>query len=106
MYERSRAFDPSLSLATVYNNVHRLLELGILREVNPVHGGMRIEMNAAPHYHLICTRCHSVRDIDATELGTVRLKKRKDFTVQRVSVDVLGLCANCKTQSSLRRHTL
>jgi Fur family peroxide stress response transcriptional regulator len=101
LYATVRAKDASLSLATVYNNVRKFLDCGLLREVSPVHGGMRIEANDTPHHHVICTVCQSVSDLEAPPLESIGLEHElRKFTVHRINVDILGVCADCKTNSS------
>lgn len=89
---------PSVSLATVYKNIHLFIESGVFSEVSLHHGSLRVETNARPHYHLVCTSCKSITDIDAEELGiastTGRLKG--GFLAQRYAIDVLGLCPKCQ----------
>jgi Fe2+ or Zn2+ uptake regulation protein len=98
VYERVKAKVPSVSLATVYKNIHLFIESGVFREVSLHHGSLRVETNAKPHHHLVCTACKSITDIDAEELGIASKarKLRGGFLVQRYAVDVLGLCANCQ----------
>jgi Fur family peroxide stress response transcriptional regulator len=88
---------PSISLATVYKTLHTFVEHGILRELSPHHGTLRVDWNTHAHHHLICTRCKKVMDIDDDELGPVKVKRKlpKGFKVERVAVEVQGLCAQC-----------
>jgi Fe2+ or Zn2+ uptake regulation protein len=100
LYAAACAKDTSISLATVYNNVRKFLDSGLIRELSPVHGGLRIEANATPHHHLICTACQAVRDLEESDLEPLRLRRQsrakiKNFTVTRFNVDVLGVCAEC-----------
>lgn len=89
---------PSISLATVYKNIHLFVQSGVLRELSMHHGTLRVEMNSDPHYHLVCSVCKQVMDCQPEELGlpvhTPRL--HNGFTVERLSVDVIGLCADCQ----------
>jgi Fe2+ or Zn2+ uptake regulation protein len=98
VYERVRTKIPSVSLATVYKNIHLFIESGVFTEVSLHHGSLRVETNARPHHHLVCTDCKSITDIDAEELGfaTKARKLRGGFLAQRYAVDVLGLCADCQ----------
>src|SRR6201987_254564 len=98
IYERVKARIPSVSLATVYKNIHVFIESSVFSEVSLHHGSLRVETNAKPHYHLVCTSCKSITDIDAAELGfaSKERKLRGGFLAQRYSVDVLGLCVNCQ----------
>lgn len=98
VYERAKKKIPSVSLATVYKNIHLFIESGVFREVSLHHGSLRVETNAKPHHHLICTSCRSITDIDAADLGfTAKSRKlRGGFLAERYAVDVLGLCADCQ----------
>jgi Fur family transcriptional regulator, peroxide stress response regulator len=98
VYERVKAKIPSVSLATVYKNIHLFIESGVFHEVSLHHGSLRVETNGKPHHHLVCTACKSITDIDAEELGfaSKARKLRGGFLAQRYAVDVLGLCANCQ----------
>lgn len=98
VYEQVKAKLPCVSLATVYKNIHLFIESGVFRAVSLHHGSLRVETNARPHHHLVCTACKSITDIDAAELGFAS-KARKlhgGFLAQRYAVDVLGLCADCQ----------
>lgn len=98
VYARVREKIPSVSLATVYKNIHLLIESGVFHEVSLHHGSLRVETNARPHYHLVCTSCKSITDIDAEELGIAPKahKLKGGFLAQRYAVDVLGLCPKCQ----------
>jgi Fe2+ or Zn2+ uptake regulation protein len=98
VYERVKAKIPSVSLATVYKNIHLLIASGVFSEVSMHHGSLRVETNAKPHHHLVCTSCKSITDIDAAELGFASKARRLrgGFLAQRYAVDVLGMCANCQ----------
>lgn len=98
VYARVKAKIPSVSLATVYKNIHLFIESRVFSKVSLHHGSLRVETNAKPHHHLVCTSCKSITDIDASELGLVSRAKRLrgGFLAQRYAVDVLGLCADCQ----------
>jgi Fur family peroxide stress response transcriptional regulator len=93
---------PAISLATVYKNINIFLASGILREVSPHHGSLRIETNSDPHHHLVCSHCRSIQDISESELpdfnGCTQTKRvlPGGFLAQRFAIDVLGLCSACQ----------
>jgi Fur family transcriptional regulator, peroxide stress response regulator len=98
VYLRVKRKIPSISLATVYKNIHAFLESGIFHEVSLHHGSLRVETNPKPHHHLVCTVCKSITDIDEEALG-LRCKTEKlwgGFQVERYAVDVLGRCPECQ----------
>jgi Fur family transcriptional regulator, peroxide stress response regulator len=49
---------------------------------------------------VVCFRCKTVTDLDETELEPVRLKHKlpRGFQLQRIAVDVLGVCENCSAK--------
>lgn len=98
VYARVKRRIPSISLATVYKNLHLFIESGVFREVSLHHGTLRVETNHKPHHHLVCTSCKSITDIDAEALGlaTQYGKLPGGFLAQRFAVDVLGVCVDCQ----------
>jgi Fur family peroxide stress response transcriptional regulator len=106
VYVKVRELVPAISLATVYKNIHTFLAGGILREVSPHHGSLRVEMNDHPHHHLVCTQCRTIQDISESDLAAFagsRLAPQTlpgGFLAQRLAVDVLGLCARCRQQAA------
>jgi Fur family transcriptional regulator, peroxide stress response regulator len=101
VYARVRKRIPSISLATVYKNIHLFIESGVFREVSLHHGSLRVEVNDQPHHHLVCVVCRSISDIDEKELGLLQRPKRLSggFLVERYAVDVLGRCPSCQQKS-------
>ena len=105
VYLRVRRRIPSISLATVYKNIHLFIESGILREVSLHHGSLRVEMNAHAHHHLICVVCKSITDIDEAALPLAAKPKRLPggFRAERYAVDVLGRCQACQKEESAQK---
>ena len=113
IYDAVRKKIPSISLATVYKNVRTFLESGMLREVSMHHGSIRVEPNECEHYHLVCTRCRGITDLDPATVHVQALTRKRElqgFQIARISVDVLGICSACaakesKLATSARRRT-
>src|SRR5579875_3691799 len=101
VYARVKRRIPSISLATVYKNIHLFIDSGIFQQVSLHHGSMRVETNHSAHHHLVCTRCKSIADVDAEVLGlqSVATPLPGGFLPQRLSVDVLGLCPKCQAEA-------
>jgi Fur family transcriptional regulator, peroxide stress response regulator len=98
IYDAVRKKIPSISLATVYKNVRTFLDSGMLREVSMHHGSIRVEPNESEHYHLVCTRCRRITDLDPASVRVRPLTKKrslKGFYITRISIDVLGVCSSC-----------
>jgi Fur family transcriptional regulator, peroxide stress response regulator len=103
VYARVQERIPSISLATVYKNIHLFIASGLFREVSMHHGSLRVEMNDRPHHHMVCTKCKAIFDLDENELGGMPQPHRmpNGFVAQRYAVDVLGLCAACQEPEAL-----
>src|SRR5689334_20745091 len=52
VYEQVRREMPTISLGTVYKNIHTFMEAGLLREVNILHESLRVDANLDDHHHL------------------------------------------------------
>jgi Fe2+ or Zn2+ uptake regulation protein len=92
---------PSISLATVYKNLHLFIASGIFREVSLHHGSLRVELNDRPHHHLVCTICRSIFDVEEEDLGAVSAQPGMlpgGFLAERFAVDVLGRCVTCQSK--------
>lgn len=100
IYERVEAQILSISLGTAYKNIKTFLETGLLREVSPMHGSLRVDANTMEHQHLIGTRCRSASDLGADDLEPLRPRRLlpEGFVLQRCAVEVYGLCASCAAQ--------
>lgn len=98
VYARVKRRIPSISLATIYKNLHLFIDSGIFQQVSLHHGSMRVETNQAPHHHLVCMHCKTILDIDPALLGLLETPRQLPggFRVERLSVDVLGICASCQ----------
>jgi len=105
IYDRVKPDLPSISLATVYKNLKTFVQAGVLRDVSHHHGPWRVDANRAPHHHLICTRCHSISDLDLDLLEPVKLQGRlpSGFRLEKFNVEVQGVCKACATKQS-RKH--
>jgi len=54
---------PDISLATVYRNLSRFKDQGIIQSLGTVHGIERFDANTEPHVHFVCNCCTAVMDL-------------------------------------------
>ena len=92
---------PSISLATVYKNIHLFVQSGVFRELSIHHGTLRVEMNKHPHHHMVCSICKKVTDLPEADEMQLGLQEPPDilpggFMVERISMDVIGVCPDCQ----------
>jgi Fur family peroxide stress response transcriptional regulator len=100
IYAAVRKRVPSISLATVYNNLRLFVEHGLLREVTPHASTLRVDGNLEPHHHLVCSRCKSVQDIEGEFVDFKRLSRQlpDGFDLTQPLVEVFGLCRRCSNK--------
>jgi Fur family transcriptional regulator, peroxide stress response regulator len=106
IYAAVRKRIPSISLATVYNNLRLFVEHGMLREVTPHASTLRVDGNTKPHHHLVCSRCKEVQDIDGDLIDLKQLSRKlpKGFDLTQPVVEVFGLCRRCRTKHDLKTN--
>lgn len=97
IYEKVRRQIPSISLGTVYKNIHTFLEAGMLQEVSLHHGSLRVDANTQPHHHLVCKVCRSIIDLDEHDVEPARVRKQlpHGFRIERQNVEIIGICESC-----------
>ncbi len=93
---------PSMSLATIYKNLHTLKEFGIIKELNIDNSKNKYEIAAQrKHHHLVCKVCGEVTDVflDINAIGE-QLKNIEGFDVDYCEVYCYGTCSKCKEKSA------
>lgn len=98
LYAQLRNDFPSLSLATIYSTLNTLSNLGFVYELgNAGDGQKHYDPDTAPHANLICTRCHQIRDLDDSALGSVsqRVAKHSGYQILGARLVYYGVCPAC-----------
>lgn len=94
IYEKLRETYPRVVLATVYNNVNKMWEAGLIHKVS-VEGIPDRYDRVQRHDHLVCRRCGAVMDITFRDLSeTLREKLGEDFLFY--DLKVYYLCPACR----------
>ncbi len=101
IYASVRKRIPSISLATVYNNLRLFVERGLLREVSPHASTLLVDGNLKHHHHLVCSRCKSVQDIEENFIDFKRLSPHvpDGFDLTQPVVEVFGLRRRCSAKT-------
>jgi Fur family peroxide stress response transcriptional regulator len=99
IFVQVRAEFPMTSLATVYNTLGLLKEMGAVMEIGPGRSGMRYDgLRPEPHPHLICTQCHIILDADLPQLQQLGeiVSQATGFRITSHRFDFFGLCPTCQ----------
>src|SRR5690625_5462584 len=62
---------PNMSVATVYNNLRILREIGLVRELTYGDDSSRFDSNMQDHYHIICESCGKIVDFHYPTLDEI-----------------------------------
>jgi len=89
---------PTMSLATVYTTLAALNKRGKLRMLTIDPEKRRYDPDIADHSHMICISCKRIIDLDGDAHYALPEALVKDFSVLTCSIELTGLCPNCKQQ--------
>ena len=89
---------PSMSVATVYNNLKMFIEAGMVRELTYGDNSSRFDANVSDHHHIICEKCGKIEDFSYPSLKDVEVQAEKctGFEVKGLRMELYGLCKSCK----------
>jgi Fur family transcriptional regulator, ferric uptake regulator len=101
--------EPGLALSSVYRNIHVLEAAGVVARLPGPGGDYRVELAeplASHHHHLVCRVCGRLEDCILEPLAEESLDRaaraaarQHDFTVDQHRIDLIGLCARCRSVS-------
>lgn len=88
---------PDISLATVYNTLNNMVELGVISEATVDDGPKRFDANVThDHHHLVCVECATVADVDLSAPPVIPADQHHGFEVSGVDVIFRGRCPDCR----------
>jgi Fur family transcriptional regulator, peroxide stress response regulator len=98
VYRQTRRHLPRISLGTVYRNLKRMAEQGIIREIHAGGHPARFDGNTGRHYHIRCLVCGRVNDLPMSvdprfedEAG-----RAMNYRVLGHQLEVQGVCPACQ----------
>lgn len=99
VFARVRTELPTTSLQAVYGVLAALTGAGLLRRIEPAGSPALYESRIGDnHHHLVCTKCHTVADVDCV-VGQPPCLEPSDangFSIHTAEVTFWGLCADCR----------
>jgi len=98
IYAQLKPEFPHLSLGTVYRNLAILTEQGLVKKIQSGSTFDRFEARVNQHYHLICTRCDTICDLELPIYQEIneRAGRMTDFQILEHRIDFYGLCSSCR----------
>ena len=97
-----REEQPAISLKTVYETLHELVEIGEIQQVNLEQGASRFDRNVSAHHHLICRVCSQMVDIDCAvgEGPCLTTPDDSGYEIDKAEVIYWGRCPECASAAS------
>ena len=85
VYDIARRSYPKISLGTVYRNLNQL-------------GSVRFDGRTDPHFHMICSCCEKVFDVELGEMMCLndKIRTKYDFDVTEYEISIKGICSECR----------
>jgi Fur family peroxide stress response transcriptional regulator len=88
---------PTISLATVYQTLHLLRDIGLLQELGFNDKSSRFDPNMTPHINIICIKCGEIYDFEAKIVRELlsRIGKELKFKPVGQRFDIYRYCDKC-----------
>ena len=105
VFELARDRHPTIGRATVYRNLSRFKNQGLIQSLGTVNGIERFDANTEPHVHFVCNCCSAVMDLhqmDAPQRLCQEAAQHLGGQVDSYQLMFFGTCQAClaKNQSA------
>lgn len=95
IFELAKQKLPTISRATVYNNLHSLEDEEVIRRLTGEGGSARYDSSFTPHGHLFCSACGQIFDFTIPDFNAT-LGVSADCIVDSYELKIRGVCKSCK----------
>ena len=93
-----RQLSPDVSRQAVYDSLHTLTDVGLVRRIQPAGSPARYESRVGDnHHHMVCRSCNVIVDVDCAvgEAPCLTPSHGAGFAIEEAEVTYWGLCADC-----------
>ena len=89
---------PDISLRTVYRNLNKLSEQGILRKIQVPNAPDRFDSTLDPHQHILCTECGRIIDVFMNNEQQLlsQLQGMCGYDITGIDIVYRGVCPACR----------
>ena len=97
VYDMVRKRLPRIGLGTVYRNLELMADNGMILKIEVGGTQKRFEAITKPHYHIRCSRCGKVEDMDVTVTDDLvkAVAKRCLYQIMGHRFEFTGVCPDC-----------
>ena len=107
IYEYIAKSHPTIGRGTVYRNLQRLCEMGKIRKKEMPEGADRYDHLCHDHYHVQCTVCGRVFDVDMPYMKDLEqtIANTHGFLFTGHDIVFKGICPECRETHTQDAHT-
>jgi Fur family peroxide stress response transcriptional regulator len=101
IYESLQPQFPTMSLATVYNTLEALVDLGMVNALGAAGDDtIHYDADTSPHVNLACISCHRVIDLPSKHVAALESEVAGNSGYKLLGARVLyyGLCPDCQNK--------
>lgn len=88
--------EPNISRATVYRNLRRLVDSGLVNELYFRDGKARYELNLDHHHHFVCVGCGNTEKIEVKPLEALFAEVGERCEIIGHQFEIFGYCPECR----------
>lgn len=98
VYDAVMKIHPAISKATVYRNLNNMSDQGLISRVKIAGGADCFDKTVEKHYHIRCSCCGRVYDVDMPYLYGLEKEVRDShgFDIDSHEIVFVGVCPDCK----------
>lgn len=96
VFLKAKEINPQIVLATVYNNLHKLVNEKKIRKVS-ILGKTDVYDRVYPHDHLICQNCGKIQDIQFDDMSQ-QINKKFNIKIISYDLNIHYICDDCLNQ--------
>lgn len=102
LYDMVRKRLPRIGLGTVYRNLELMAEGGIILKLEVGGSQKRFDADTEPHYHIRCSICSRVENIDVDVIHNLveAAAKKTSYTILSHHVEFTGECPECQRKTT------
>jgi len=99
VYEKVKEKYPTISLATVYQTLHLLSQIGLVQEMGFSGCISRFDPNTSPHINIICQKCGRIEDYKTESIDKLWAQIIKELGFKPIGqrIDIYTYCNKCAT---------
>ena len=100
VYDMVRRRLPRIGLGTVYRNLELMADVGVILKLEVGGTQKRFDATVVPHYHVRCTACGKVNDIEIAVQEQINemAEKASNYKILGHHVEFSGICSRCQDE--------